>query len=234
MKDSAIVLFSGGQDSTTCLAWALSNFDKVETLGFDYGQRHAVELTCRIPIIDAIKNEFPEWRDKFGKDTVLKLESFRQISKSALIDRMEIEVTSNGFPNSFVPGRNLIFLTYASALAYNGRHNTIVGGMCETDFSGYPDCRAGTIAALQEAICRGLERPIAIAAPLMNLSKAQTWQLTSELGGQRLIDIVVNLTHTCYLGNHEKKNAWGFGCGECPACQLRSKGWSDYLRMKAT
>jgi 7-cyano-7-deazaguanine synthase len=224
----ALVLFSGGQDSTACLAWALDRFDHVETVGFDYGQRHRVELDCRLDVRDAIVREFPLWAARLGSDHVLALPVLAQIGDSALTGERAIQMLANGLPNTFVPGRNLLFLTLAGALAYRRDLGTLVGGMCETDYSGYPDCRAGTIAAMQQALRLGLDAPLVIATPLMQLDKAATWALTQSLGGDALQRIVIELTHTCYLGDRGQRRDWGHGCGACPACQLRARGHAQW------
>ncbi len=225
----ALVLFSGGQDSTACLAWALARYEAVETIGFDYGQRHAVELACRREVRTALQNEFPRWATRLGDDHVLDLALLGQISDTALTSAREIEMNAQGLPNTFVPGRNLLFFNFAAAVAYRRGASVLVGGMCETDFSGYPDCRDNTLRALQVAISLGLDAPMTIETPLMWLDKAQTWALAEELGGEPLIDITVDHTHTCYLGDRSHRHEWGFGCGLCPACDLRRKGYERWL-----
>lgn len=224
---SALVLFSGGQDSTVCLAWALGRYDRVETVGFTYGQRHAVEVTQR-PIIRSKLAVLGDWKQKLGSDTMLDLPALQCISDTALTRETEIAFSATGLPTTFVPGRNLLFLTYAAALAYRRGIGVLVGGMCETDFSGYPDCRNDTIQALAQALSLGLDKPIAIETPLMFVDKAGTWEMASKLGGKALIDIVVEDTHTCYLGDRSHRHAWGYGCGSCPACALRAKGWNEW------
>ena len=225
---TALVVFSGGQDSTACLAWALSRFRRVETIGFDYGQRHRVEMDCRAPVRQALSNAFPQWASRLGEDHVLDLALLGQISETALTEDRTIEMQSNGLPNTFVPGRNLLFLTFAASVAYRRGLNVLVGGMCETDYSGYPDCRDNTLKALQVALSLGLATPMTIETPLMWLTKAQTWALTHQLGGQVLNDIIVEDTHTCYLGDRVHRHAWGHGCGQCPACQLRREGFEQW------
>ncbi|MDX2257562.1 MAG: 7-cyano-7-deazaguanine synthase QueC [Hyphomicrobiaceae bacterium] len=225
---TALVLFSGGQDSTVCLAWALARFASVETIGFDYGQRHAVELAVRGPVLAALGRTFPAWGERLGADHLLALPELGRVSETALTRDAEITLTAAGLPSTFVPGRNLLFLTYAAAVAYRRGIGTLVGGMCETDFSGYPDCRRATIDALESAISLGMDRRIAIATPLMHLSKAATWALTQDLGGSALIDIVREETHTCYIGDRSRRHDWGLGCGRCPACRLRAKGWDEW------
>ena len=229
MHTSALVLFSGGQDSTTCLADALSRYERVETLGFDYGQRHHVELDARQNVLAEIRRQFPQWAPRLGEDHLLSLDVLRQIGGSSLTDDVAFAMQADGLPNSFVPGRNLLFLTLAGALAYRRGLQVIVTGVCETDFSGYPDCRDDTMKALQVALNLGLERRLRIATPLMWIDKAQTWQMAEDLGGPELVDIIVKDTHTCYQGTREVLHDWGYGCGECPACDLRAKGW---LRWK--
>ena len=225
----ALVLFSGGQDSTACLAWALTRFAHVETIGFDYGQRHLVELECRLHVRSALHTQFPQWGKRLGDDHLLDLALLGQISDTALTDVRAIEMTAQGLPNTFVPGRNLLLFTFAAALAYRRGLNVLVGGMCETDFSGYPDCRDNTLKALQVALSLGVDAPMTIETPLMWMDKAQTWALTHELGGDPLTELVVEHTHTCYLGERTKRHAWGYGCGLCPACDLRRKGYRGWL-----
>ena len=225
---SALVLFSGGQDSTICLAYALARYDRVETVGFDYGQRHAVELECRPKIISAIKAQFPGWATKLGEDRVCDVSVLSEISDTAMIRETEIVVAENGLPNTFVPGRNLLFLTLAGAIAWRRRMTTLVGGMCETDYSGYPDCRRETLDAQELTLARGMDRPFSIDTPLMWLDKAETWDLALELGGEALIDLVIEETHTCYLGDRSQRHDWGYGCGHCPACELRAKGYQTW------
>ncbi len=226
----ALVLFSGGQDSTTCLAWALSRFGHVETVGFDYGQRHRVELDQRPIVREQIEARFPAWRARLGPDHVLDLAVLGRISESALTQERVIALQSNGLPNTFVPGRNLVFLTLAAALAYRRSIRVLVGGMCETDFSGYPDCRDATIKAQQKALTLGLNEEMVIDTPLMWSDKAQIWALAHRLGGTALVDLIVEHTHTCYLGQREQRHAWGYGCGRCPACELRASGWTRWQR----
>lgn len=231
MKDErrALVLFSGGQDSTVCLAWALNRFRVVETIGFDYGQRHEVELQCRQKVREQIALNFPKWAKRLGDDHVLDLALLGQISDTALTQQREIEMNENGLPNTFVPGRNLLFLTFAATVAYRRGLNVLVGGMCETDFSGYPDCRDNTLKALQVALSLGLDAPMSIETPLMWYDKAQTWALTERLGGEALIDLVAEHTHTCYMGDRSRRHEWGYGCGLCPACDLRRAGYNAWV-----
>lgn len=225
----ALVLFSGGQDSTTCLAWALNHYDKVETIGFSYGQRHAVELTVRPGILQKIRNFSEEWNKKLGEDHVCDLSLISALSETAMTSDVEIRMMENGLPNTFVPGRNLMFLMVAAMLAYRRGLDVLVGGMCETDFSGYPDCRDDAIKAMQLALNIGMDTHLNLVTPLMWKNKKETWKLAAELGGQELVDLIVNETHTCYVGEHDKLNAWGFGCGECPACKLRKKGFEEFI-----
>lgn len=227
----ALVLFSGGQDSTACLAWALSRYAHVETVGFDYGQRHLVELDCRAHIRAALQRQFPHWAARLHADHLLDLSLLGRISDTALTREREVEMSAQGLPNTFVPGRNLLFFTFAATIAYRRGLGVLVGGMCETDFSGYPDCRDNTLKALQVAISLGIDAPMVIETPLMWLDKAQTWALTDELGGAALTELVLEHTHSCYLGDREHRHAWGYGCGICPACDLRRKG---FLTWKAT
>jgi 7-cyano-7-deazaguanine synthase len=225
---AALVLFSGGQDSTVCLAAALTRFDRVETIGFDYGQRHRVELDQRVKVVDALRARFPDWGSRLGEDHVLALPTLARISETSLTRETAIEMTASGLPSTFVPGRNLLFFTYAAALAYRRGMATLVGGMCETDYSGYPDCRNDTLQTLARALALGLDRPLAIDTPLMSIDKAGTWALAEELGGEALLDILVEHTHSCYLGARDKRHPWGYGCGSCPACDLRAGGFERW------
>jgi 7-cyano-7-deazaguanine synthase len=225
---TALVVFSGGQDSTACLAWALSRYSRVETIGFDYGQRHKVELDCRLRVRDEIATQFPVWGARLGDDHLLDLGLLGQISDTALTESRAIEMQANGLPNTFVPGRNLLFLNFAAALAYRRGATVLIGGMCETDYSGYPDCRDNTLKALQVAISLGLGSPMTIETPLMWLTKAQTWAMSETLGGTALNDLIIEHTHTCYLGDRTQRHAWGYGCGHCPACQLRAEGYMAF------
>ncbi|HEY0626130.1 MAG TPA: 7-cyano-7-deazaguanine synthase QueC [Allosphingosinicella sp.] len=226
--DSALVLFSGGQDSTTCLAWALERFDRVETVGFDYGQRHRVELIARKSILGEIRDAFPRWGNRLGGDHVIDLHALGQLSDTALTSEVAIAMRGDGLPNTFVPGRNLIFLTFASALAYRRGAKHIVTGVCETDYSGYPDCRDDTIKAMQIALNLGMERRFILHTPLMWIGKADTWRLAEKLGGGALVKLIREATHTCYLGSEDGGHDWGKGCGTCPACELRAAGWIEY------
>lgn len=229
---TALVLFSGGQDSTACLAWALANHARVETVGFDYGQRHRVELVQRLAVLDAVRAGFPDWADRLGDDTLLDLRVLGQVSETALTRDRAIELDTGGLPNTFVPGRNLLFLTLAAALAFRRGASVLVGGMCETDFSGYPDCRRTTMDAMEQALSLGMDRGIRIATPLMWIDKAATWQMAQDLGGQGLVDITIEHTHTCYNGDRSHRHDWGYGCGACPACELRAAGharWRESL-----
>jgi 7-cyano-7-deazaguanine synthase len=226
---TALVLFSGGQDSTTCLAWALTRFAHVETLAFDYGQRHRIELDCRLTVLAQLREQFPDWAERLGADHLLDLSLLAQISDTALTTEREIELQDNGLPNTFVPGRNLLFLGMAATLAYRRSASVLVGGMCETDYSGYPDCRDNTLKALQVALSLGLAAPMTIETPLMFLTKAQTWTLAEDLGGAPLVELITEHTHTCYLGERGQRHAWGHGCGHCPACELRHAGHAAWL-----
>ena len=225
---SALVLFSGGQDSSVCLAWALDRYGRVETVGFDYGQRHAAELVARGRVREAMARRFPSWAQRLGEDHLIDIRSFGAIGETALTSERAIEVTARGLPSTFVPGRNLVFLTYAAALADRRGLAHLVGGMCETDYSGYPDCRRDTLDALQAALNLGMDQSFAIQTPLMRLSKAETWAMADELGGEPLVELVVEESHTCYLGDRSHRHAWGYGCGTCPACELRAKGWREW------
>ncbi len=232
MHTKALVLFSGGQDSTTCLAWALQRYDYIETIGFDYGQRHSIELECRLKVIDTIRDQFPDWAERLGVDHLLDIRLLGQISDTAMTAEKSIELEKNGLPNTFVPGRNLLFLTFAAAVAYRRGLPVLVGGMCETDYSGYPDCRDNTLKATQVALSLGMDSPVVIETPLMWIDKAQTWQMADDIGGPALIDIIRDESHTCYLGTRDAKHSWGYGCGTCPACDLRQNGFMAYLRDK--
>ena len=229
----ALVLFSGGQDSTTCLAWALERHANVETVGFDYGQRHRVELDCRAVVRDRLAQQFPAWSQRLGPDHLLKIDVLGQISDTALTSDAEIALRSDGLPNTFVPGRNLLLLTLAAALAYRRDLSVLVGGMCETDYSGYPDCRDRTMKAMQQALTLGTDRPFVIETPLMWLDKAATWALAQQLGGDALVRIIREDTHTCYLGERGQLHAWGHGCGACPACALRAQGHAAWQQAAA-
>lgn len=224
---AALVLFSGGQDSATCLAWALDRFDRVETVGFDYGQRHGVELEARQEVRRRMAELSPMGR-RLGPDHLIDIRAFGAIGQTAMTEDRAIEVDGRGLPSTFVPGRNLVFLTYAAALGDRRGISTLVGGMCETDFSGYPDCRRDTLDALQQALCLGMARDIVIETPLMRLTKAQTWALADTLGGRALVDLILEHSHTCYLGERGRRFDWGYGCGTCPACELRAAGYMGW------
>jgi 7-cyano-7-deazaguanine synthase len=227
-SNGALVLFSGGQDSATCLAWALSRYPKVETIGFDYGQRHAIELTVRPTILQGIRDLSPQWDARLGEDHVVDLSLIGKISDTALTSEVEIRMQENGLPNTFVPGRNLLFMTVAATVAYRRGLDVLVGGMCETDFSGYPDCRDDTMKALQVALNLGMATRLKVETPLMWIDKATTWRLAAELGGQALVDLIREETHTCYLGERGALHDWGYGCGKCPACELRARGFRQF------
>ena len=241
MHTSALVLFSGGQDSTTCLADALSRYDRVETVAFDYGQRHRVELDARLHVVAALRAQFPVWAERMGQDHLLDASVLGQVSDTALTRDTAIAMQANGLPNTFVPGRNLLFLTLAAALAYRRGLDVIVTGVCETDYSGYPDCRDDTMKAMQVALSLGMDKRLRIDTPLMWIDKAQTWQMAYDLGqaseqtdgGQKLVDLIVEHSHTCYLGERTQRHDWGYGCGSCPACELRSAGYARYALASA-
>lgn len=226
-------MFSGGQDSTTCLAHALSKYERVETLGFDYGQRHSVELQARLTVLQQLRTQCPQWAPKLGEDHVLSLDVLKQIGGSSLTEDVAFAMQADGLPNTFVPGRNLLFLTLAGALAYRRGLQVLVTGVCETDFSGYPDCRDDTMKAMQLALNLGLERRLRIETPLMWIDKAATWQMAQDLGGDALVQLIVQDTHTCYEGTRDVLHAWGHGCGHCPACDLRAKGWQRWRAVQA-
>jgi 7-cyano-7-deazaguanine synthase len=233
-ETGALVLFSGGQDSTVCLAFALDRYPHVETIGFDYGQRHGVELECRQTVRREMACAFPDWAARLGPDHVLEMKSFGAIGDTALTSDAEITMLASGLPSTFVPGRNLVFFTYAAALGYRRGLPALVGGMCETDYSGYPDCRDATLRALEEAIRLGTEIEFTIETPLMWRTKAETWGLADELGGQPLVDLIIEETHTCYKGERGTRHDWGYGCGTCPACELRARGFAEWQASCAT
>jgi len=224
----ALVLFSGGQDSTTCLAWALAQFAHVETIGFDYGQRHRIEMDVRLDTLRELRRAFPAWHTRLGDDHVIDLAVLGQISETSLTRDVAIAYEQSGLPNTFVPGRNLLFLTFAATIAYRRGLDVLVGGMCETDFSGYPDCRDNTMKAMQLALSLGLDRKLRVETPLMWIDKAQTWALADQLGGAALTELIVEHTHTCYHGVRGERHGWGYGCGECPACALRKAGHAKW------
>ena len=232
--DSALVMFSGGQDSTVCLAWALERFARVETVGFDYGQRHVIELEVRAHLREKMSAMRPQWAQRLGDDHLIKLDALAAISETALTRETAIELGANGQPTTFVPARTLIFFCFAGALAYRRGAGHIVTGVCETDYSGYPDCRNETVKAMQAALSLGLDKPIVIDTPLMWIDKAATFALAEEIGGEALLDLVVEHTHSCYLGDRSRRHPWGYGCGECPACTLRAQGYVKFMSRKAT
>lgn len=226
----ALIMFSGGQDSATCLAWALNRFDYVETVGFNYEQRHSIEMNCRQTVLANMRAAFPNWAKKLGEDHIIDLSALGAISDTSLTRDVEITLSEEGLPNTFVPGRNLIFLNFAAALGYRRGLTTLIGGMCEADFSGYPDCRIETLDAQMNAISLGMDKTFTLETPLMHLSKAQAWGLAHELGGQELVELILEDTHSCYRGERDTRHDWGYGCGHCPACDLRAKGWAKYNR----
>jgi len=232
-KKSALVLFSGGQDSTTCLAHALLAYERVETIAFDYRQRHHVELQARLSVLAQIRQQFPTGSPRLGEDHLLDLAVLGKVSETSLTRETSFKMETSGLPNTFVPGRNLLFLTLAAAVAYRRGLEVIVTGVCETDFSGYPDCRDDTMKAMQLALSLGMDKRFLIETPLMWIDKAQTWQLAHDLGGDALVDLIVEHTHTCYLGDREHRHVWGYGCGQCPACELRARGWERYREPPA-
>lgn len=228
LHKTALVLFSGGQDSTTCLAHALKSYERVETIAFDYRQRHHVELEARVQVLAEIRRQFPHWAPKLGQDHLLDLAVLGAVSETSLTRETAFKMESSGLPNTFVPGRNLLFLTLAAAVAYRRDLQVIVTGVCETDFSGYPDCRDDTMKAMQLALSLGMDKRYLIETPLMWIDKADTWRLAETLGGPALVDLIVEHTHTCYMGDRAHRHAWGYGCGTCPACELRARGWERY------
>jgi 7-cyano-7-deazaguanine synthase len=229
LPNGALVLFSGGQDSTTCLAWALARYGKVETIGFDYGQRHAIELSVRPALLQKMRALSPEWHARLGEDHMIDLSLLGKISDTALTTDVEIAMQANGLPNTFVPGRNLLFMMVAATVAYRRGLDVLVGGMCETDFSGYPDCRDDTMKALQVALNLGMATRLKLETPLMWIDKAATWRLAKDLGGTALVDLIRADTHTCYLGERGELHDWGYGCGKCPACELRARGYRQFV-----
>lgn len=233
MHTSALVLFSGGQDSTTCLAHALQRYERVETIAFDYRQRHSVELDARMVVLREIRAQFPQWAHKLDEDHMLDLAVLGAVSETSLTRDTAFRMESTGLPNTFVPGRNLLFMTLAAAVAYRRDLQVIVAGVCETDFSGYPDCRDDTMKAMQLALSLGMDKRFLIETPLMWIDKAATWTMAHQLGGQALVDLIVEHTHTCYLGDRTHRHPWGYGCGECPACLLRAKGFAGYCAAVA-
>jgi 7-cyano-7-deazaguanine synthase len=228
MHTTALVLFSGGQDSTTCLAQALTRYEQVETIGFDYGQRHRVELDARQVVLSELRDRFPAWAPRLGADHLLDLSVLGQVSDTALTRDTAFAMAASGLPNTFVPGRNLLFMTLAAALAYRRGLQVLVTGVCETDFSGYPDCRDDTMKAMQLALSLGMDRRFLVETPLMWIDKAQTWALAHALGGDALVRLIVEHTHTCYAGDRIHRHTWGYGCGACPACELRARGWAAW------
>ena len=228
MHNQALVLFSGGQDSATCLAWALQRYEHVETIAFDYGQRHRVELDCRLTLLEQLRAQFPQWGARLGEDHMVDLGVLGRISDTALTAGKAIEYASNGLPNTFVPGRNIMFFSFAAAVAYRRGISVMVGGMCETDYSGYPDCRDDTLKSLQVTLGLALDQRLVIETPLMWIDKARTWQMAESLGGAALVELIRAESHSCYLGDHTTMHEWGRGCGTCPACILRKHGWAAY------
>ena len=234
MSARALVLFSGGQDSTVCLAWALERFDHVETIGFDYGQRHLIEMECRQSVCAGLRAAFPDWSAKLHDDHLVDLQALSAISETSLTQEMEIAFDDNGLPNTFVPGRNLLFFTFAAGVAYRRGLRHLVGGMCETDYSGYPDCRDDTLKALQVTLNLGMDQRFVVHTPLMWIDKAATWALADQLGGTDLVDLIVEETHSCYRGDRSQRHDWGYGCGTCPACELRANGYNKFKRAGTT
>lgn len=226
--EKALIMFSGGQDSATCLAWACTHFDYVETVGFDYGQRHSVEMQARQTVLLKMRAQFPQWNSKIGEDHVVDLSALGQISETSLTRDVEITINETGLPSTFVPGRNLIFLNFAAALGFRRGLTMLIGGMCEADFSGYPDCRKETLDAQMKAISLGMDKPYRLETPLMHVSKAGAWEMANALGGAELVELILEHTHTCYVGTRGERRDWGYGCASCPACELRAKGWAEY------
>ena len=233
-SETALVLFSGGQDSTVCLAWALERFSRVETIGFDYGQRHAIELSVRARLREKMSALNSGWAARLGDDHMIKLDALAAISDTALTRQTAIEIADSGLPTTFVPGRNLMFFCFAGALAYRRGARHLVAGMCETDYSGYPDCRDDTIKAMQVALTLGLDKRVAIHTPLMWIDKAETFALAVEIGGEAFLDLLIEDSHSCYLGDRGKRHDWGYGCGTCPACQLRAQGFAKFKSRRTS
>ena len=229
MTKKAMVMVSGGQDSATCLAWALDKYELVETIGFSYGQRHIVELDCRQTVLAEIVKLSSQWCGRLGPDFMVPIEGVNKLSGSALLNKKKIDTEPGKLPNTFIPGRNLLFLTYAAALCYERGIQTIVGGMCETDYSGYPDCRSETMNSMQKSLSLGMETSFEIVTPLMHLTKSDTWRLAEKLGGSSFVNLIIENTATCYEGDRENRHDWGYGCNNCPACELRSDGYSKYI-----
>lgn len=229
IQEPALVIFSGGQDSSTCLGWAFNTFSSVSTIGFHYGQRHDVEMQCRSNVLEQIRNNRADWAARLGEDTVVGMSLFSELGETSLTHDVAIAMGRNGLPNTFVPGRNLVFMTAAAACAYRQGIRHLVLGVCETDFSGYPDCRDDAVKAMQVALNIGMESRFVIHTPLMWLTKGQTWELAREAGGDAFVELVLEHSHTCYRGVREVRHAWGYGCGTCPACELRRAGWEQYL-----
>lgn len=232
-RDKALVLFSGGQDSAVCLAWALDRYDHVETVGFDYRQRHRVELICRQTFLLRMGVRFADWSPRLKADHVLDLGILSEIGDTAMTHNVDIKIEDSGLPNTFVPGRNLMFLTAAAALAWRRGISNVVGGMCETDYSGYPDCRLDTIEALEKAVNLGMGSDLELLTPLMHIDKKATWEMAQALGGEPLVDLIIEETHTCYLGDRTNRHPWGYGCGTCPACELRAAGYTGFAAEAA-
>lgn len=230
LKQKALVLFSGGQDSTICLGWALKHFPYVMTMGFNYGQRHAIEMSCRTTILQKIHTISPNWDQKLGEDHLFNLDFFSQLEQTAMTSEIPIIHSTQGIPNTFVPGRNLIFLTIAAAFAWSNGIKNIIIGSCETDFSGYPDCCDNAMKSLQVALSIGMGKDVTIHTPLMWLTKAQSWTLALQIGNSNFIELIRKETHTCYLGQHDVLYSWGYGCGNCPACKLRKNGWEEFIK----
>ena len=233
-SETALVLFSGGQDSTVCLAWALERFSRVETIGFDYGQRHAIELSVRARLREKMSALNSGWAARLGDDHMIKLDALAAISDTALTRQTAIEIADSGLPTTFVPGRNLMFFCFAGALAYRRGARHLVAGMCETDYSGYPDCRDDTIKAMQVALTLGLDKRVAIHTPLMWIDKAETFALAVEIGGEAFLDLLIEDSHSCYLGDRTRRHDWGYGCGTCPACQLRAQGFAKFKSRRTS
>ena len=233
-SETALVLFSGGQDSTVCLAWALERFSRVETIGFDYGQRHAIELSVRARLREKMSALNSGWAARLGDDHMIKLDALAAISDTTLTRQTTIEIADSGLPTTFVPGRNLMFFCFAGALAYRRGARHLVAGMCETDYSGYPDCRDDTIKAMQVALTLGLDKRVAIHTPLMWIDKAETFALAVEIGGDAFLDLLIEESHSCYLGDRTRRHDWGYGCGTCPACQLRAQGFAKFKSRRTS
>ena len=206
----------------------------VETVGFDYGQRHAVELGARRSVRKRMLQHFPDWADRLKSDTLVDFPSLGRLAATAMTHEKPIETGDDQLPTTFVPGRNLGFLVLAAAYAYQADIGVMVAGMCEADYSGYPDCRDDALKAQLQALQLGMDADFQLETPLMHITKAESWALAEKIGGAALVDIIAEESHTCYRGVRDKRRDWGYGCGACPACDLRAKGWAAYKAASKT